>query len=529
MENLPINKMPEGSSPPTLPESQSSALAKALSQLHAVRTDAEVYSVLLHATRSILKPTAATALGWDNGTPMVLWTTPTPNGSATPMSAPIQWPASLGRESQVRCLTASLVPGHPSDARALVTVPLALPLNGSIQSLLLWIEEEPIGPEHPVIVLLELLKPVAALALANLANHAQNEQDRQALSEAVESVPLGVIAVGADRRILICNRNTEFIFSLRRIAILGNDYTKVLPDILVNAMTDLIQSISHWEETFDREFNFAFDPRTTLRIGISVVPMADTQDKVFGYIFILRDMTLTREAQTLRELNLLNLEFIQTVSHEIKAPLMTVVMGADYLLARGTNFDPEQRETLQAIDQGAQRLQELVIDLLDLVSFESGQVSLDLEFGDLAAVASRVVRFYRKLPNVEISLEMPASLTPFRFDSRKIHRVLENLVSNAIKYSRETKNISIRISRMDDQIMVAVSDCGIGIPAEHLPYIWDKFYRVTSSSTEKVPGTGLGLAITRQIVNMHRGTVHIQSEPGKGSTFSFTLPQGTAL
>ena len=139
------------------------------------------------------------------------------------------------------------------------------------------------------------------------------------------------------------------------------------------------------------------------------------------------------------------------------------------------------------------------------------------------------MRFYRRLPNVEISLEMPASLTPFRFDSRKIQRVLENLVSNAIKYSPETKNISIRISRMDDQIMVSVTDCGIGIPSEHLPYIWDKFYRVSSSSTEKVAGTGLGLAITRQIVTMHRGTVHIQSEPGKGSTFSFTLPQGTAL
>ncbi|MDA1278255.1 MAG: HAMP domain-containing sensor histidine kinase, partial [Verrucomicrobia bacterium] len=245
-------------------------------------------------------------------------------------------------------------------------------------------------------------------------------------------------------------------------------------------------------------------------------------------VFIVRDMTLTREAQTLRELNLLNLEFIQTVSHEIKSPLMAVLMGADYLMARGTNFDPEQRETLQTIDQGAQRLQELVADLLDLVNFESGHVSLDFELCDLGALASRVIRGFRKLPNIDISLEISESLKPFRFDHRKIHRVLENLVSNAIKYSEGAASVKVVITRDEDQVRIAVSDHGIGIPSEHIPYIWDKFYRVNSPNTPRTSGTGLGLALTKQIVTMHRGRVEVQSEVNRGSTFSLVLPLGSA-
>lgn len=411
---------------------------------------------------------------------------------------------------------------------SLVAVPMDLPLNPSIH-LIVFCTATPIDDlGHEFVRLLETLRSVASLTLANLANYFEKEQDRQALNEAVESVPLGVLAVAADRRILICNRNTEFIFGLRRIEILGKDYSTVLPKVLTEAMEDLTRSISRWEDTFDREFTYAIDPRTTLRIGISVVPMTDNKDRIFGYVFIVRDMTLTREAQTLRELNLLNLEFIQTVSHEIKTPLMAVLMGADYLMARGTNFDPEQRETLQTIDQGAQRLQELVADLLDLVNFESGHVSLDFELCDLGALASRVIRGFRKLPNIDISLEISESLKPFRFDHRKIHRVLENLVSNAIKYSEGAASVKVMITRDEDQVRIAVSDHGIGIPSEHIPYIWDKFYRVNSPNTARTSGTGLGLALTKQIVTMHRGRVEVQSEVNRGSTFSLVLPLGSA-
>ena len=507
------------------------ALTQSAAEICAAESQSAVYEILLESIDSCLEIVGGKVFEWtsESSEPQLVWKSSISNPKAKSVELPEHLPSDIRSIDAVQVIEPDAAFLHRAGGSSLIAVPINLPLTDSFQIILICAIAPSVDTTRPAVWMLDNLKSVAALSLANFLNSTQKEQDRQALNEAVESVPLGVLAVAKDRRILICNRNTEFIFSLRRIEILGKDYSTVLPTVLIEAMEDLIRSISRWEDTFDREFSYSLDPRTTLRIGISVVPMTNNKDQVFGYVFILRDMTLTREAQTLRELNLLNLEFIQTVSHEIKAPLTAVLMGTDYLLARGTNFDSEQRETLQTVDQGAQRLQELVVDLLDLVTFESGHISLDFEMGDLGALVEKVIRTYRKLPNVELSLETNAPMKPFRFDQRKVRRVLENLVSNAVKYSPDRAVVKISITRMEDLVQVSVSDQGIGIPPEHIPYVWDKFYRIQSSAIEKASGTGLGLALAKQIVTMHHGKVSVQSNAGKGSTFSFTLPMSTAL
>ena len=506
------------------------ALTKSIALICGAENPSAVYEILIESIGSCLEILGGKVFEWsgESSQPREVWKSALSDPKVESIGLPDHVPSEIRSVGTVRFLECDTARLQGTDAGSMIAVPFNLPLNRSFQLLLIHAIAPSVDTNHPAVQMLESLKSVAALSLANFLNFTQKERDRQALNEAVESVPLGVLAVAEDRRIIICNRNTEFIFGLKRIEILGKDYSNVLPTVLVETMEDLIRSISRWEDTFDREFSYPLDPRTTLRIGVSVVPMVDNEDQVFGYVFILRDMTLTREAQTLRELNRLNLEFMQTVSHEIKAPLTAVLMGTDYLLARGTNFDTDQRGTLQTVDQGAQRLQELVADLLDLVNFESGHISLDFEISDLAALARRVMRSYQKLPNIDLSLEITPSLKPFSFDQKKIHRVLENLVSNAIKYSNDRATVKVSIARADDEIQISVSDQGIGIPSEHLPYIWDKFYRIQGIDTEKSDGTGLGLALAKQIITMHRGRISARSEAGKGSTFSFSLPLSTA-
>lgn len=505
------------------------ALAKSIELICGAENPRAVYGILLESIGSCLEIFGGKVFEWsgESSQPREVWKSEFSDPNMESIDLPDHGFSEIRSIDTVRVLEDDAARLQRPDAGSVIAVPFNLPLSKSFQILLIRVIATSVNADHPAVRMLESLKSVAALSLANFLNFTQKERDRQALNEAVESVPLGVLAVAEDRRIIICNRNTEFIFGLRRIEILGKDYYNVLPTVLVKTMEDLIRSISRWEDTFDREFNYPLDPRTTLRIGVSVVPMVDSEDKVFGYVFILRDMTLTREAQTLRELNRLNLEFVQTVSHEIKAPLTAVLMGTDYLLARGTNFDTDQRGILQTVDQGAQRLQELVTDLLDLVNFEGGQISLDLEISDLATLARKVMRSYQKLPNIDLSLEIAPSLKPFSFDQKKIHRVLENLVSNAIKYSNDHITVKVSITRADDEIQISVSDNGIGIPSEHLPYIWDKFYRIQDMDTEKSSGTGLGLALAKQIITMHRGRISARSEAGKGSTFAFSLPIST--
>ena len=254
----------------------------------------------------------------------------------------------------------------------------------------------------------------------------------------------------------------------------------------------------------------AFRLRTT--------PMRDQGHRLLGAVTILEDIT------HLREIDRIKSEFIATASHELRTPLTSVQMGVHLLLegALGELTD-NQNEVLQACRQDCERLDKLMRDLLDLSRIEAGESQPQLatvSARDLLTTAVKELRPQVEAKGLELNIDAPVELPWVLVDRLQIERVISNLVINAL---RHTKNGEIKISaeQRDNHISVSVRDTGSGIPTEYLPHIFDKFVQVPDAPTG---GAGLGLTISKSIVEAHGGQISVQSEVGRGTTFTFTLP-----
>lgn len=220
-------------------------------------------------------------------------------------------------------------------------------------------------------------------------------------------------------------------------------------------------------------------------------------------------------------------ELLSVVSHELRTPLGMIKGYVSSLRHYGDRLDPAtQAESLQAIDAAADRLTELVNDLLDLQRLETGQVSLARDLVDLGAVVTEVLAARPLAPVAhvfEVAIE-PAT-PPVRGDERRLGQVVGNLVDNACKYSPPGSRVTVRLGGGTAGVHLGVQDEGIGLPAAELSRVFERFYRVDSSLTREVAGTGLGLTIVRELVAAHGGSVRAESAgAGQGSTFTVLLP-----
>jgi len=254
----------------------------------------------------------------------------------------------------------------------------------------------------------------------------------------------------------------------------------------------------------------AFRLRTT--------PMRDNDHHLLGAVTLLEDIT------HLREIDRLKSEFIATASHELRTPLTSVQMGVYLLLERAAGeLTDKQVEVLTACREDCERLDKLMRDLLDLSRIEAGESKPALapvRTRDLINGATRELRPQVESKGLDFRVEAAVDLPAVKVDRLQVERVLTNLVVNAMRYTRHGE-IKISAQFRGNAVAVSVSDTGSGIPQEYLPHIFDKFVQVPGAATG---GAGLGLAISRLIVEAHGGQISVQSEPSKGSTFTFTLP-----
>ena len=253
----------------------------------------------------------------------------------------------------------------------------------------------------------------------------------------------------------------------------------------------------------------AFRLRTT--------PMRD-HDHLLGAVTLLEDIT------HLREIDRLKSDFIATASHELRTPLTSIQMGVYLLLERAAGeLTDKQVEVLSACREDCERLDKLMRDLLDLSRIEAGESKPTLALvktHDLIDEATEDLRPQVESKGLDFKVDAPVTLPTLRVDRTQVERVLTNLVVNAIRYTQQGE-IKISAQPRGNAVAVSVSDTGSGIPPEYLPHIFDKFVQVPGATTG---GAGLGLAISRLIVEAHGGQISVQSERGKGSTFTFTLP-----
>jgi signal transduction histidine kinase len=230
----------------------------------------------------------------------------------------------------------------------------------------------------------------------------------------------------------------------------------------------------------------------------------------------------------LQQLEQLRRDLVANVSHELKTPITALRAHLENILDGVERPDPA---TLQVMLAQSERLGRLVEQLLDLSRLESGDVPLDREPVSLAPIVTQVlseIEVARADRGVSVESDVPVDLPAVIADRERIHQVLFNLVDNAVRFTPPGGSVAVRAARLNGRCEVRVVDTGTGIPPEHLPRLFERFYRVDPARSREDGGTGIGLAIARSVVEAHGGHIRAESEPGAGSTFTFDLPVAPA-
>lgn len=237
---------------------------------------------------------------------------------------------------------------------------------------------------------------------------------------------------------------------------------------------------------------------------------------------------LLETAEKLREVDRLKSEFLASMSHELRTPLNSIIGFADVLL-EGIDGELTERmeEDVRLIRESGRHLRELIGDILDMSRIEAGKLDLRYEDVDLRLIASELLATAKTLTldkELALKLDLADDIGVIRADRTRLMQILFNLVSNAIKFT-ERGSVTLALRHEDSKLLVDVIDTGIGIRTEDIPIVFEQFRQVDGSMTRKAGGSGLGLPISKKLVELHGGEMWVVSEPGKGSTFSFTIPR----
>jgi two-component system phosphate regulon sensor histidine kinase PhoR len=240
-----------------------------------------------------------------------------------------------------------------------------------------------------------------------------------------------------------------------------------------------------------------------------------------GVVLVMRDDTELRRLESVRQ------EFVANVSHELKTPLSSIKAYAE-TLRRGAMDDQDNRlRFVTQIEQQADRLQQLIMDMLSLARIETGKEAFDIEAVDLDTVVQASLDYHRPTADakrIALVSEPWSEAVQVKADAEGVRQILDNLIDNSIKYTPENGQITVRWSIRESTVLIDVDDTGIGISPEDHPRLFERFFRVDKARSRELGGTGLGLSIVKHLAMFFGGSVRVNSQPGKGSTFTVTLP-----
>jgi two-component system, OmpR family, phosphate regulon sensor histidine kinase PhoR len=348
-------------------------------------------------------------------------------------------------------------------------------------------------------------------------------KEKDYLQTILKGMVEGVLVVDGRGRILMVND------ALRRLLSLSSDVSDKMPlEIIRNAeLEGAIRKAIQDGENIALELDLNKSGEKTIEVNVvSILPSSRRIDEdsegIRGAIAVFHDITRLKQLEKIRQ------DFVANVSHELRTPLTTIKGYAETLL-EGALKEDQAFQFVQVIKRHTDRLTKIVEDLLMLSRIETKEFQLKMEAVPLRGFIDDVVEFVKEpAEKKKISLsrnEIHSSLA-VQADCGYLEQILINLLDNAIKYTPEGGRVTVSAVEKDSKdIQFSIEDNGIGIPKEDLSRIFERFYRVDKGRSKELGGTGLGLSIVKHLVQAHGGRVWVESQPGKGSTFYFTLPK----
>lgn len=344
--------------------------------------------------------------------------------------------------------------------------------------------------------------------------NASKEREQKRLSSVLTHMTDGVIATDQYGKVILLNKRAEELLEMPRELVLG----KFLPDVLRIQESTATFDLSKYNDSI--LLDFSNDEREYI-LEASFTAIQKDDGPTTGLIAILHDVTEKQKIEQERK------EFVANVSHELRTPLTTLKSYLEALEYGAIDDKETAGKFIKVMQNETERMIRLVTDLLQLSKMDSKDFSIQWQFVDFQKylhetidrfemlAEEKKITFVRHIPPYPVLVEM---------DKDKITQVIDNIVSNALKYAPQNSEITIRLKEEEEGIRVFISDQGLGIPREQQSKIFDRFYRIDKARARKMGGTGLGLAIAKELVQAHGGEIGVDSIYGYGTTIFFTLP-----
>ena len=340
----------------------------------------------------------------------------------------------------------------------------------------------------------------------------QLQESTERLETVLGSMVEGVIAADEHQRVLFANRAARALLDMQGSNPVGRPIWEVLRHPRID---ELIRTVLSGEQPPALEIDL---PRKHAVVAVMASRLPGNPSS--GVVLVFHDVTELRRLENIRR------EFVSNVSHELKTPLTAIQAYAETLLD-GALDDPEHRvRFVERIGEQANRLNALIQDLLRLARIESGENVFDVRSIAVKPVVDACIEEHSAVAQSKaqnLSAEPPSSDFNVMADEEGLHTILSNLIDNAVKYTQQSGTIAVRWRAENGAAVIEVQDNGPGIPIEHQPRIFERFYRVDRARSRDVGGTGLGLSIVKHLVQEFGGGIEIKSQAGHGSTFAVRL------
>jgi two-component system phosphate regulon sensor histidine kinase PhoR len=350
----------------------------------------------------------------------------------------------------------------------------------------------------------------------------QIQENEGRLKGVLENMVSGVMMIDRDERIVLLNPSAEDILGFSSQELLGKKYNEAKQQY---EFTKLIGECLDVREHIRDEMIFYYPAERILEINLS--PISQANEEWSGVLVVLHDITAVRRLERMRS------EFVANVSHELKTPIAAVKGFAETLLAGALNDKETARSFLQIIFDESERLNRLIGDILELSKIESRRIPLHfspVHMNEFVSKSLSMLRTEAIKKRIELSMQVEEDLY-LEADEDRLRQILINLLSNGINYTQEGGKVKLLVEPLAmnkdgdyERLRIIVSDTGIGIPKKDLPRIFERFYRVDKARSRSSGGTGLGLSIVKHLVEMHKGSIRVDSEVGIGTKFTIELP-----